>query len=476
MYSDIWFLASGSEELAHELPSLGVCLLYLSGIVFFLLLNAFFVASEFAIVKVRPSQLETLEKEKPGTTKTAARVVENLDGYLSANQLGITIASLALGFLGEPFVQALVSPLLFMAGMPETIQVLGLTIEPVRWISFALAIASFTFLHVVIGELLPKSIAIRKAVKTTLLLAAPLHLFYRSFHWAIRVLNGTANLLLKKVFRIDPISEGEQVHSAAELALLVTESGDAMEVTDTEREIAINALELNELWVRDVMTPRQDVIVLDADEDFERALELALRTKHTRFPLVKGGHLDHHIGLIHIKDVLKIVGEPDPDLMRIKRELKLVPDTMPLDKLLKFFLKERAHLAVAVDEFGTPVGIVFLDNVIEEIVGDIQDEFDNEHPEFVRINDEEFVIEGSLTLNDLSDLEDALELESGEVTTIGGYITQQLGRFPEVGETMEINGWEAKVTSTDGRRVGQIHFRKLEPAVVVGEEEEAAES
>jgi CBS domain containing-hemolysin-like protein len=131
---------------------------------------------------------------------------------------------------------------------------------------------------------------------------------------------------------------------------------------------------------------------------------------------------------------------------------------------------------VAVDEFGTPVGIVFLDNVIEEIVGDIQDEFDNEHPEFVRINDEEFVIEGSLTLNDLSDVEEALELESGEVTTIGGYITQQLGRFPEVGETMDINGWEAKVTSTDGRRVGQIHFRKLEPVVAGGDEEESAEN
>ncbi|MEM9236450.1 MAG: hemolysin family protein [Verrucomicrobiota bacterium] len=440
-------------------------LLYVAGIIFFLLLNAFFVASEFAIVKVRPSQLETVENERPGSTATAMRVVGSLDGYLSANQLGITIASLALGFLGEPFVDAMVAPTLFKLGMPEFITVAGVTLQPVRWISFGIAITSFTFLHVVIGELLPKSIAIRKALATTLVLAKPLHLFYKGFHWLIRVLQGTANFLLKKLFKIDPISEGEQIHSAEELALLVTQSGDAMEVTDTEREIAVNALELNELWVRDVMTPRQDVVVLDADEDFEKSLEMALRTKHTRFPLVKGGHLDHHIGLIHIKDVLGLVNETDPDLMRIKRELKLVPDTMPLDALLKFFLKERAHLAVAVDEFGTPVGIVFLDNVIEEIVGDIQDEFDNEHPDFVRINDEEFVIEGSLTLNDLSDLEEALELESGEVTTIGGYITQQLGRFPEVGETIEINGWEAKVTSTDGRRVGQVHFRKLEPAV-----------
>ena len=471
IFTDFILLASAAAEPTRELPSLGKCLLYLLGICFFLLLNAFFVASEFAIVKVRPSQLEAAAKEKPTRTSTALHVVGNLDGYLSANQLGITIASLALGFLGEPFVEALVSPLLLMAGVPVEAQILGMGVRPVSWISFILAIASFTFLHVVIGELLPKSIAIRKAVGTTLLLAGPLHLFYRTFHWAIRVLNGTANWILKKVFRIDPVGEGEHVHSADELALLVAESERAEEVTEIEREILINALELNELWVRDVMTPRQEVVVLHADEPFEKSLETARRTKHTRFPLAKGGHLDNAIGLIHIKDVLKLVGTPDPDLMRIKRELKMVPDTMPLDVLLKFFLKERAHLAMVVDEFGTPVGIVFLDNVIEELVGDIQDEFDNEKPDSNWINENEFVIEGSMTLNDLTELADELELDSGEVTTVGGYITQQLGRFPEVGETIEIHGWEAKVTSTDGRRVGQVHFRRLEPAAAADEEE-----
>jgi CBS domain containing-hemolysin-like protein len=358
-----------------------------------------------------------------------------------------------------------------MAGVPLDADILGLSIHPVRLISFVLAIASFTFLHVVIGELIPKSIAIRKSVATTLLLVGPLHLFYRTFHWAIRILNGTANWILKNVLRIDPVGEGEHVHSADELALLVAESERAEEVTEIEREILINALELNELWVRDVMTPRQEVIVLHADEPFEKSLETARRTKHTRFPLAKGGHLDNAIGLIHIKDVLRLVGTPDPDLMRIKRELKMVPDTMPLDVLLKFFLKERAHLAMAVDEFGTPVGIVFLDNVIAELVGDIHDEFDNEKPESNWINDNEFVIEGAMTLNDLTEMADELELDSGEVTTVGGYITQQLGRFPEVGEMVEIHGWEAKVTSTDGRRVGQVHFRKLEPVAANGDAE-----
>ncbi|MFK7849399.1 MAG: hemolysin family protein [Akkermansiaceae bacterium] len=440
------------SSVSNDFPSIGEAALYLLGIIFFLLLNAFFVASEFAIVKVRPSQLETHAKETGADTERAMHVVKNLDGYLSANQLGITFSSLALGFLGEPFVTALISPLLSKTAMPDV---------GIYWVSLVIAYASFTFLHVVVGELLPKSLAIRRSLGTTMLLVRPLHIFYKAFSLVIRFFQGTANLLLRLIFRVDPISQGEHVHSAEELAILVTHSGKFKEVTDTEREILINALELNELWVRDVMTPRNEVVVLDADEPFDKTLALAIKSKHTRFPLVKA-HLDQAIGLIHIKDLFKLLDDPDPDLMRIKRDLKIVPDTMPLDSLLKFFLKEHAHLAMAVDEFGTPVGIVFLDNVMEELVGDIQDEFDNEQPSFIRVNDEEFVVEGSLSLNDLEGHVDELSLESGEVTTVGGYFTQQLERFPEVGETLNILGYEAKVTSTDGRRVGQIHFRKLE--------------
>jgi len=436
----------------HDFPTLGEAVLYVLGIIFFLLLNAFFVASEFAIVKVRPSQLETHAKETGADTARAIHVVKHLDGYISANQLGITFSSLALGFLGEPFVKALVSPILGQTGMPEV---------GIYWVSLVMAYASFTFLHVVVGELIPKSIAIRRSLGTTMMLVRPLHIFYNAFYYVIRFFQGTANFLLKTIFRIDPISESEHVHSAEELAILVTHSGKFKEVTDTEREILINALELNELWVRDVMTPRNEVVVLDADQPFDTTLAIAIRSKHTRFPLVKG-HLDQSIGLIHIKDLFKLMSDPDPDLMRIKRDLKIVPDTMPLDSLLKFFLREHAHLAMAVDEFGTPVGLVFLDNVMEELVGDIQDEFDNEDSSFIRINDQEFVVEGSMTLNDLEGHVEELALESGEVTTVGGYCTQQLERFPEVGETLEILGYEAKVTSTDGRRVGQIHFRKLQ--------------
>ncbi len=451
LITSLQILASAAPEPATEFPSAGKAMIYVAGILFFLLLNAFFVASEFAIVKVRPSQLEAEVKENPSKAATALKVVNNLDGYLSANQLGITIASLALGFLGEPFVAAMVSPVLMKTGM---------SVWWVKGISFTIAIISFTFLHVVIGELMPKSIAISRSVAVTMSLARPLHAFFRAAHWAILVLNGTANWLLKRLFNIEPVKEGDHSHSAEELALLVAQSERSQEVTETEREILINALGLNELWVRDVMTPRNKVIVLDADAPFPEALDIATRSKHTRFPLVKG-HLDQAIGLIHIKDLFKAMRDPKPDLLRIKRELKVVPDTMPLDMLLKFFLKEHAHLALVVDEFGTPAGIVFLDNVIEELVGEIQDEFDNERSSFTRINDDEFIVEGTMTLNDLEGYVEELYLESGEVTTVGGYITQQLGRFPEAGETIEVLGYEAKVTSTDGRRVGQVHFRKL---------------
>ena len=463
-------LAGAVSEVPYEWPTLGRALLLISGILFFLLLNAFFVASEFAIVKVRPTQIEGALKDKPKRAGTAKHIVEHLDGYLSANQLGITIASLALGFLGEPFVAALVGPTLYrIPGLPDIV------ISAIPTISFVLAIVSFTFLHVVIGELLPKSIAIRKSLGTSLTLARPLHAFYVFFKWAIAILNGTANWLLKRIFKIDPVSESEVVHSSEELALLVEESERQQEVTETEREILINALELNDILVKEVMTPRSEVVALDLDQSFEENLAQAIRTKHTRFPLVRG-HLDQSEGLVHIKDILRIVGETDPDLAKIKRSLQMVPETMPLDVLLQVFLKERAHLALVVDEFGAPSGLVFMDNVMEELVGDIQDEFDNERSAFTRVNDSEFVVEGGLSLIDLSDHVDELALESGEVTTVGGYITQQLGHLPEPGESIELEGFEARVTSTDGRRVGQVHFRKVEEPAEEGEEESDKES
>lgn len=445
-------IGTASHEVQHEWTLTGSEVAWSAALVlFFVLLNAFFVAAEFAIVKVRSTQLDALVEEGNATAIVARKALRNLDGYLSATQLGITLASIALGMVGEPYVARVIQPLMWK---------LGITSDTViSSVSMGVGFGVVTFLHVVLGELLPKSLAIRKALATTMVVSAPLHFFYVVFKPAIWVLNGAANWLLKVLFRLEPASESELAHSEEELRHIVAESQKSKEVTETEKDILLNALALNDRCVRDVMTPRNTVISLDADDSFEASLKTAIDSKHTRYPLVEG-HLDHSIGIIHIKDLLALIGKPQPDLRKIKRELHMVPEMMPIDKLLRFFLDKHVHVALAVDEFGGAVGIVTLDNVLEEIVGDIQDEFDHEVSEFKRINENEFTVEGTFNLYELAD-QTGIELESDEVTTIGGYVTHLLGHLPKVGEKVIIEDYEVTTTKADLRRVQQLQFKRL---------------
>ncbi|MEM7144012.1 MAG: hemolysin family protein, partial [Verrucomicrobiota bacterium] len=442
---------------------------------FFLLLNGFFVAAEFAIVKVRTGQLDEMIDEGRRGAKLARHIQDNLSTYLSANQLGITFSSIALGFLGATWLVPLVEPVFGMIDLDVSDAI-------VRGAAFVLAYFIVVILHIVIGEQAPKCLGIRKAPMTALLVARPLFLFYKLFQPLIWLVNGASNGLIRLVFRVEPTVDDHH-HSADELAMLVEESEKREEVTETERDILIRALELNDLVARDIMTPRSEVVSLDAGEDFETNLTKAIESKHTRFPLVDG-HLDKALGLIHIKDILALMGSEGANLQeKIKRELVLVPELMPLDRLLKFFLNRHEHLAMVVDEFGGALGIVTLDNVLEELVGDIQDEFDSEEPEFERVNDDEFVVEGTLALYELAD-HTGLELESADVSTIGGYITHLLGHLPEEGEAVRIDGYVATITKTDGKRVVQIRFTAVpeegevegEEAGVDGEELRAAET
>lgn len=445
-------MGTASHEVQHEWTLTGSEVAWSAALVlFFVLLNAFFVAAEFAIVKVRSTQLDALVEEGNATAIVARKALRNLDGYLSATQLGITLASIALGMVGEPYVARVIQPLMWK---------LGITSDTViSSVSLGVGFGVVTFLHVVLGELLPKSLAIRKALATTMVVSAPLHFFYVVFKPAIWVLNGTANWLLKILFRLEPASESELAHSEEELRHIVAESQKSKEVTETEKDILLNALALNDRCVRDVMTPRNTVISLDADDSFEASLKTAIDSKHTRYPLVEG-HLDHSIGIIHIKDLLALIGKPQPDLRKIKRELHMVPEMMPIDKLLRFFLDKHVHVALAVDEFGGAVGIVTLDNVLEEIVGDIQDEFDHDVSEFKRISENEFTVEGTFNLYELAD-QTGIELESDEVTTIGGYVTHLLGHLPKVGEKVTIEDYEVTTTKADLRRVQQLQFKRL---------------
>jgi CBS domain containing-hemolysin-like protein len=451
-----WLTALASSEVDAELGTSGSIFFNLLIILLLVFLNGFFVASEFALVKVRSSQLDALEA---GDKKVAMarRVTSQLDAYLSATQLGITLASLALGWIGEPYLAKLIRPLLLEFGMRA---------EPiVHGVSFAIGFGMITYLHIVLGEVTPKWLGIRKALVITLWISAPLHLFYLVFRPAIWFLQASANWIVKVVFRMDPVTDTELAHSEEELRVILTENETPADGTELGNELLINALDFRRRVVRDIMTPRGDVIYLDLQDTFDANVQVAIESGHTRFPLVQG-HLDNTVGLIHIKDLMREMKNERHDLLAIKRELMPVPEFMPLEKLLRQFLAKRAHFAGVVDEYGGAVGIVTLDNVVGELVGEIKDEFDQEQvKEFVRLNEEEFTVQGQFNLYELKEVAD-LQLENAEVTTIGGYVVQLLGHLPKQGEQVQIEGYLVTITQTDGRRILQLHFKRhvVQPA------------
>jgi CBS domain containing-hemolysin-like protein len=445
-----WLAALASSQADAELESSGSILFNLLIILLLVFLNGFFVASEFALVKVRSTQLDALE-EGDKKVALARRVTSHLDAYLSATQLGITLASLALGWIGEPYLAKLIRPLLIDVGMTsETI---------VHGVSFAIGFGIITYLHIVLGEVTPKWLGIRKALVISLWISPPLHLFYLIFRPAIWFLQASANWIMKSVFRMDPVTDTELVHSEEELRLILSEKETPADGTDLGNELLINALDFRQRVVRDIMTPRGDVIYLDLQDSFDANVQVAIESGHTRFPLVEG-HLDNTVGLIHIKDLMREMKNERHDLLAIKRELMPVPEFMPLEKLLRQFLAKRAHFAVVVDEYGGAVGIATLDNVVGELVGEIKDEFDQEQvKEFMRLSEEEFVVQGQLNLYELKELAD-LQLENAEVTTIGGYVVQLLGHLPKQGEQVQIEGYLVTITQTDGRRILQLDFKR----------------
>ena len=420
-------------------------------ILLIVLVNAFFVVSEFSLVKIRGTQLDALIEEGDRRAVAVRHVTSHLDSYLSATQLGITMTSLALGWLGEPYVAHLIQPLFYWVGVTS--------VGIITTISVALGFAIITFFHIILGELAPKYLAIRNPVGMSLHIVRPLGLFYVVFKPVIWCLNKSSNIILKKIFRIDPVGGPELAHSEEELGVILTESENADEVSPMSKEILINTLDLRKRVVREIMTPRGEVVFLNTEDPFEENLKVAQESRHTRFPLCQE-HLDHTIGLVHIKDMLPLMREAKPDLNSIRRDLFPVPEMMPLEKLLNFFLTKHAHLAVVVDEYGGTVGIVSLDNVLEELVGDIQDEFDSDKKEYRHIDENEFVVDGTLGLYEMNDLA-GLDLESADVSTIGGYVTHLIGHLPKQGEQTRIENYVVTISQTDGRRILQLNFKKM---------------
>jgi CBS domain containing-hemolysin-like protein len=443
-----------AEVIVRDWEDGGKITLKLLAVLALVALNGFFVAAEFALVKVRGTQLDTLIEEGNRRARLAKNITSNLDAYLSACQLGITLASLGLGWIGEPVIGHLLEPLLFKLGVQSE--------RIIQGISIAVAFSIITTLHITLGEQAPKILAIQRAAPSTLFVSGPLHFFYVVFKPAIAFLNVASNWLLRVVFRTEPVGDHELAHSEEELRVILAESAKHEEVTQLGKQLLINALDFSERVVRDITTPRGEVVFLNTRDSFEENLNLAIDSKHTRFPLCEG-HLDQTVGLVHVKDLIRIARDPKPDLLTIKRDVNVIPEMMPLEKLLPFFLQRHTHIAVVVDEFGGTTGIVTLDNVLEELVGDIQDEFDREAPELRKLSEDEFDVEGSLGLYELKDLV-GLELESEDVSTIGGYVTAQIGHLPKEGEQTKIEDYLVTIMATDGRRVEKLHFmRKQQP-------------
>lgn len=413
------------------------------------LLNGFFVAAEFALVKVRDTQLESLVAKGHRGAEIARRVVRNLDASLSATQLGITLASLGLGWFAKPVFAALVDPLMIA---------MDITAPEVREsIAFAFGFSVITFLHIVVGELAPKSLAIQKPLPTSLWVARPLLLFFRISYPFIWVLNSTANGLLRRC-GIEPVSESELVHSEEELRLLITSTHEHVGGTALGRDIVLNALELRHRKVRDVMRPRNEIEYVDTSATMAECLELAEQTRYSRFPLCEDDHLDKTLGVVHFKDLIAMrrIAQTGAELLKVSRKLIYVPETARLEKLLQVFLKQKLHLAIVVDEYGGTVGMVTLENILEELVGQIQDEFDQENPLIVKKDARTWDIQGNLPLHELSELVDEELTEEG-ITTTSGWITHQLGGFPKVGNRVSVGAeFELRVEELDGLIVGRL--------------------
>lgn len=432
-----------------------ILFLQFSAVIFLVGLNGFFVAAEFALVKVRDTQLQPLDERGSRRARVARRVLKNLDAMLSATQLGITLASLGLGYYAEPFFESLLEPILESSGVHDE----GLR----HLVAFAFGFGVITIMHIVMGELAPKSIAIQKPMGTSLAVAQPLSLFYKLTFPAIKALNGMANLTLKAI-GFKTVSEHDQQHSEEEIKLLLQSSQKSLGATALERNIVINAMELRERRARDVMKPRRAIEFFDTSATIETCVEKAKTDRYSRYPLCRNGDVDDTVGILHFKDIVTFEGgRTAADLESIARPIIYISEFGRLSRLLKLFLEKKSHFAIVVDEYGTTIGMVTLEDVLEELVGQIQDEFDHETPLVTKRSDSEWVILGQLPLHELEDIT-GVELDDDEVTSTSGWITRQLGRFPQEGDRVELEGHHLEVLETDGPRAGKVAVRKIAAA------------
>ncbi|HNQ88983.1 MAG TPA: hemolysin family protein [Verrucomicrobiota bacterium] len=423
-------------------------------------LNAFFVAAEFAFVKLRGTQVEGLAAKGHRGARVALRLARNLDACISATQVGITLCGLATGALVKPVFHALLLPMF---------EFVGVTSSGIRnGIELLVGFLVSTFLLIVVGELVPKSLAIRKTVTVSLWTGRPLEWFYRLTYPFIWVLNHSAQWCLERL-GIAAVNEAEQGHSEEELRLLFSAAADKSGGCGMGRSLVLNAFEIRHRIAREVMRPRREMVVLDTRAGIQECLDIAERTRFSRFPLCEEGDLDRTLGVVHIKDLylLRSRIQTAAELRPVMRKMVYVGETARLGRLLEVLLERRLHLAVVVDEYGGTVGMVSLENILEELVGQIQDEFDQERPLVVAAGDQVWDLDGILPLHELAVLVGEPLREEG-ITTVSGWVSRRLGGFPKVGDELVVGQYGLRVEAVDGVRVTRLRLARQAPAPSVG--------
>ncbi len=427
-------------------------------IAFLLFLNGFFVASEFAIVSARKTRISQLVNEGNKDAKVALESIEHMDRSIAATQLGITIASIGLGWVGEATIAKLIMK--FFEFLPEALAQFA-THSVAITISFAL----ITIFHVIIGELMPKSIALQFTERTVLTVARPLKFVTVLFTPFIWLLNGCGNFILS-LFKIPPAHAGHLVCSVEEIDMIIDESHKEGVLNDTEKEILQNVFKFSDTLAKQVMVPRTDITGIDIETTEDELNKIIMENQYTRYPVYEED-MDHIIGVLHVKDIYPLIVQgKEIKLRNILRSAILVPETVTMDNLLLEFKEKKSQIALVIDEFGGTSGLITLEDVLEEIFGEVQDEFDDEEAEIRQIYENEYIANAMLRLDEFNEFFEEsdikVNLEDDDVETLGGLVVKHLGHIANVSDEAEFNGFLFKVLEIDGARVVKLKIKRLE--------------
>ena len=415
------------------------------------LLNGFFVAAEFAMVKVRETRIETLVLSGEARAKSAYKVVQHLDAYLSACQLGITLASLGLGWIGEPAVAKILTHMFTN---------LGWSVEITKTMSFAVAFSFITAMHIILGELAPKTMAIQYSERVALWTAWPLIMFNRLMFPFIWILNHAANFLLRRM-GVETTNSHDLAHSEEELRIIMEESHKSGYIDNTELMFVDNIFNFAERTAREIMIPRTDMICIYNENTFAENLDIVLQEELTRYPVCNPDK-DSISGFVHIKDMLAIVAKDKPQVLdNIIRKIITAPETMSVSELLKIMQKNHTQIALLIDEYGGTAGMVTLEDILEEIVGEIQDEFDQERPEIEKLGDGSYSVAGMALVEDINELLD-IKLDEDDADTIGGWLYMTLGEEPELGKVVRASGYAFTVSEVENIRINRLKIEKID--------------